>query len=276
MFHLLIAAILGSVQGLTEFLPVSSTAHLIISEKLLNVDQATYGLSFDMFTNIGTIAALLIFFWADLKELFGRLRLPKGKPLSNDEKVPWYILLATIPVGLVGFLLEKRIETQFRSLLVIAISLAVVGILMILAENYSKKLTRVTNPTPVQVLLISLSQCLAFVPGVSRSGITISTAIFLKLDRVTAARYSFMLSIPITLIATLKKLLDFGKVIHTNGIEANVLTFYVIGALFSFVVGYFALKFLLKFYRNYSLATFAYYRIGLALVLIILIGKFGL
>jgi len=172
---LLQAVVLGAVQGVTEFLPVSSTAHLILLQRLFGLSQETYGLSFDMFTNLGTLAATVIFFRADLAGIFGRLRLPLGRPLSAPEKLPWTILLSTIPVGLVGMLLQKRIETSFRTLPVIAASLAAVGLLMICVEMRGRH-NQTTEPRTSQVYGISLAQCLAFVPGVSRSGITISTA----------------------------------------------------------------------------------------------------
>ncbi|MEI6477451.1 MAG: undecaprenyl-diphosphate phosphatase [bacterium] len=274
--HIIQAIILGAVQGITEFLPVSSTAHLIITEKLFGLNQATYGLSFDMFINLGTIAAVLIFFWSDLRDIFGRLRLPSGaKPLAAKEQMPWLILGATVPVGLLGMLLQKRIETQFRSLSYIAASLVIVGILMIVAEVITWRRDHNVEPTPLQIVATALSQCLAFVPGVSRSGITITTGLFLGMDRVTAARYSFLLSVPITIAATGKKLLDFVSLIHSQGIAADVLAFYLVGAVVSFITGYFTLKFLLRFYTRYSLTSFAYYRFALALVLLILIARFG-
>lgn len=265
MIHYLQAIILGTVQGVTEFLPISSTAHLIITQKIFGLDQSTYGLTFDMFTNLGTILAVIIFFWKDLRVIFGDLRF--------SNKTPWLILLSTIPVGLVGLLLEKKIETSFRSLWVIVFTLVFVGFVMIAAEKFSK--FKSDKPKPWQIVITSLSQILALIPGVSRSGITISTAMFSGLDRVTAARYSFMLSLPITMAATAKKLLDFSGEIGSKNLPNDVIIFYVLGAVFSFITGYLTLQFLLKFYQKYSLTSFAYYRFILAGILILIISRIG-
>ncbi|MCC2631520.1 MAG: undecaprenyl-diphosphatase UppP [Patescibacteria group bacterium] len=278
LFHYLQAIILGVVQGITEFLPVSSTAHLIIVQDLFNLDPATYGLSFDMFTNLGTVLAVIIFFWNDLKDIFGSLRLmPPGK-MTGKQKLPWLIILATIPVGLIGMALESRIESDFRSLYVIATSLVVVGLVMIAAEKSAgrRKPKENVTPRPFQVIWTGLSQAIALIPGVSRSGITISTGMFLGMDRVTAARYSFLLSVPITAAATLKKLADFGSEVSAGNVASDVLVFYFLGAITSFIAGYFTLRFLLSFYSRSTLTSFAYYRFALALVLIIMIQFGGL
>src|SRR5690606_36123739 len=160
------------IQGVTEFLPISSTAHLIIFQRVFGLDPETYGLSFDMFTNLGTLSATVLFFRQDLADIFGRLRLPNtSRPLSTNEKLPWTILLSTIHVGLVGMLLQDRIESDFRSLYVVAFSLAAVGLLMLFVERYARH-AQESEPRTSQVYGISLAQCLAFLPGVSRSGIT--------------------------------------------------------------------------------------------------------
>jgi undecaprenyl-diphosphatase len=269
IIHLLQAFVLGAVQGITEFLPISSTAHLIIGERLFSLDQNTYGLSFDMFTNLGTVIATIVFFWKDLVDIFGRLRLPSSsKPLSQDEKLPWTLLIATIPVGLAGLVLQKRIESDFRTFPIIAASLIIVGILMIWVEKKSKH-TQKSEPSTKQVFGISLSQIIAFIPGVSRSGITISTAMGMGFDRVAAARYSFLLSLPVTTAAIVLQLAKFGKGLSENGISGDVASFYIVGGLTSLIVGYLTIKFLLDFYRKYSLASFAYYRFALAAVLIV-------
>jgi undecaprenyl-diphosphatase len=268
LIQLLQAAILGAVQGVTEFLPISSTAHLAIVQKMFGLDAKTYGLTFDMFTNLGTLTATVIFFWKDLKSIFGRLRFPTAaRPLSNEDKLPWTILLSTIPVGVVGLRLKDRIETDFRSLWVIAFTLAAVGILMILVEKYARH-TQKDAPKTSQVWGISLSQCLALVPGVSRSGITISAGMLQGLDRVTAARYSFLLSLPITTAAALSQMAKLGKTIAKEGMPSEVAAFYAMGGVVSLIVGYLTIKFLLDFYRKYSLASFAYYRILLSAIIL--------
>lgn len=269
--HLLQAAILGAVQGISEFLPISSTAHLIIFEKLFKLDPVTYGLSFDMFTNLGTLLATFIFFRNDIKDLLSRLRIPSSsKPLTAAEKLPWTILLATIPVGISGVVLQDRIEHDFRTLPIIATSLVLVGIVMIVVERTARH-SQSTEPTTKQVFGISLSQIIAFFPGVSRSGITISTGMGMGLSRVTAARYSFLLSLPITTAAVALQLAKFGKSSLETGLAGEVIAFYMVGVAVSLLVGYATIKYLLDFYTKYSLATFAYYRFALAGILAILI-----
>lgn len=264
------AAVLGSVQGLTEFLPVSSTAHLFIFERLFGLSQSTYGLSFDMFTNLGTTLALIWYFRIDLWMLIKRLRLPRADaPLSRAEQMPWWILGVTVMVGAAGLALENRIATSFRSLSVIAAMLVLFGIVMLWAEAVAKKRGSQSELTTRPAYLIGLSQMLAFIPGVSRSGATISTGLFLGLSREEAARFSFLLSVPITLAAILKRMLTAVHEFQTTPPSSEVVWFYVVGLIFSTVVGYYSIRFLLAYVRRSSLAAFAYYRFLLAAVLLV-------
>ncbi|HET6386027.1 MAG TPA: undecaprenyl-diphosphate phosphatase [Armatimonadota bacterium] len=267
--HILQAAFLGLVQGITEPLPVSSTAHLVLFEKLFGWSKATYGLSFDMFINMGTTAAVISFFWSDLRKMARHFRLPGGDPLNRQERLPWLIILASIPVGLIGLALEKRIATVFRSPLIIAYTLIGVGLLMFLAEWYARRQKHSKTASDKQVVGIGLSQALALVPGVSRSGITIATGLLYGLDRVEAAEISFLLSIPITLAAIGDRLVKFGLQLGRHLVSPNVLIYYIIGAIASWAAGFLTLRFLLRFYSRYTLATFAYYRIALGIVILL-------
>lgn len=278
MLYYLQALILGAVQGVTEFLPISSTAHLIIFEKIFHLDPKAYGLSFDMFINLGTVVAALIYFWKDLRSIFGSLRLkPLGSKYTQAELLPWRMIVVTLILAVIGFIFEKQISADLRSLPVIAGSLVVVAFLMMAAE---KKLAENKKPSlqldSTRTYLIGLSQALAFIPGVSRSGITISTGLFSGLNRVTAARYSFLLSVPITLAAIVKRLLTFESLIAKQGISHQILLFYTLGAISSGLVGFFSLKFLINYLNRHSLFPFAVYRLGLAFVIIVfsLLNKF--
>lgn len=266
--HLLEAAFLGLVQGVTEFLPVSSTGHLILFQKLFGLDQRTYGLSFDMFTNLGTTLALFWFFRSDLWELLRLLRLPgKGRPLSQAERVPWWILGVTVLVGAVGFLLEDQIATTFRTLPLIAAMLAGFGVLMLVAERYATQRTDQLSARTAYGM--GLAQIIAFLPGVSRSGVTITTGLFLGLTRAAAARFSFLLSAPITLAAIVKRLSTAAGDFQATPPTAEVTSFYLVGFLVAGVAGYYSIKFLLGYLARFSLAAFAYYRLTLAAAIVI-------
>lgn len=268
------AILLGAVQGITEFLPISSTAHLILLEKLFKLNQEVYGLSFDMFTNIGTTAALVLFFWPDLKDIFSRWRFPnKRRPLSSEEKLPWQIFFVTFVVGLAGLILEDRIESQFRTLDIISVSLILVGVLMLKAENLALKRTAAKNSVgkdkPWQIYLVGLSQIIAFFPGISRSGITISTGMLTGLDRRKAAYISFLMSIPITVAAIFKRMLTFAGDMGKTGLSFEVALFYLGGAITAGFVGYLVIKYFMKLVSRSSLAAFAYYRFALASIILI-------
>jgi undecaprenyl-diphosphatase len=263
------AGILGFVQGITEFLPVSSTGHLVIMESLFHFDQARYGLSFDMFTNIGTTLALVWYFRGDLWNLLRSLRLPSAKkPLSLEEKKPWWILGSTIIVGIAGFALEKRIATTFRSLPLIALALILFSFVMLYAE-YRAKQQKPSALTVKKAYGVGLAQMLAFIPGISRSGATISTGLVMGLTRVEAARWSFLLSAPITIAAILKRLLTAGQEFTQTGLSTETVMVYLIGAVVAGITGYYSIRFLLKYLQHSTLAAFAYYRIALGVLVLL-------
>ena len=256
------ALILGIIQGLTELLPISSSAHLNIIPWMFGwtnqpgFEEAFEG--FDVAQHFGTLLAIAIFFFKDWIGIIkcGYNQVVK-KQKTTEGRMFWYIVLATIPGGIIGFVLDKFMEDTLTKPLIIAIALIVMGIILYIVDKKAKKVTDYEHMTLKQTFLIGLSQALAFIPGVSRSGITMTTARAMGVKRESAAKYSFMLSAPIVLAATIFKAKDF----------VFSLSFFV-GILASFVVGIFVIKFLLNYLKNGSFKGFAIYRIVFGLVII--------
>lgn len=245
------AFILGIVQGLTEFLPVSSTAHLILFPWFFNWTGELDSLTFDVALHAGTLFSLVICFWKDWIDLIVR-----------KQKLFMLIILATVPAGIAGFLLNDYVEHALRSPYIIAVTLVVFGCVMLVAEKMNKTRS-VDSVTLSDALIIGLAQAVALIPGVSRSGITISAGLFRGLEREASARFSFLLSTPIIAGAVL---LHARKLLKT-GADHN-LTLFLIGFIAAAISGFAAIKFLLSFLKNHSLNVFAYYRFGLAVVII--------
>lgn len=258
--QLLQAIILGITQGLTEFIPVSSSGHLIVVGHFMNFQYS--GLAFDTALDIGTLLALYLFFARDFIEL-GR-DLVWGGPKRH---LALLIIAATIPGVVVGVLIQHLVETSFRSDTVVAINLIWVGIVMYLIDTYVRQSRDIDHINLPRALTVGLAQAVALIPGVSRSGITITTSRALGLDRVSATRFSFLLSAPIITGATLKVLVG-GSTIHQM---AQVPVLYAAGIISAFVSGYFAIKFLLSYLSRHGLAIFAIYRVVLG-VLILALG----
>lgn len=255
MFFYLKALLLGAIQGITEFLPISSTGHLVIVQKWFNLDQQVFGLNFDIFTNIGTFLAILIIFRQRIITWFSK----------KNYKELILIGVATIPAGIAGLLAQDYIETTLRSTYVIIVSLIAVALLMLLVEKKGA-FWKLNNQK--SVISMGLGQVLALIPGISRSGITITTGISTGLTRAKAAEYSFLLSLPITFFAIAKKSMDLPTIFREN--SNDVVIFYIVGLVSSFVFGIFAIKWLLKYLNSHPLSVFAYYRLFLAGVLILL------
>lgn len=257
--------ILGVVQGLTELLPISSSAHLFLIPWFFNWQIPE---SFDVALHFGTLLAIGIFFFNDWINLIkGGYKTAVKKEKNPEGKLFWYIVVATIPGGIIGFILDKYAEGILTKPLIIAIALIVMGIVLYIVDKKSKNKTDYENLNFKQTFLIGLSQSLAFIPGVSRSGITMTTGRLLGVKREAAAKYSFMLSGPIVLAATLFKLKDFIDYFLVADIIG--ITAFIIGVLTSFIVGVFVIKFLLEFLRKGSFKIFAIYRIILGMVVII-------
>lgn len=244
--------ILGIVQGLTELLPISSSAHLFLIPWFFNWNIPE---SFDVALHFGTLLAIGIFFFKDWIALIkGGFEQVVKKKKSTQGKMFWYIVLATIPGGIIGFLLDHFAADLLTKPVIIAIALIVMGIILYVVDKYAKTNTDYEHMTLKQTFLIGLSQALAFIPGVSRSGVTMTTGRLMGVDRKSTAKYSFMLSAPIVLGATLYKLKDFVFDIP-----------FVIGVLTSFLVGLLVIKFLLKYLEKGSFKGFAIYRVLLGI-----------
>jgi len=266
---LLHVIVLGIVQGLTEFLPVSSSAHLIIVPWLLGWDDG--GLTFDVALHAGTLISVILYFFRDWVQIIGQgfgLRIGGDSSLSKNRNLLWLLVAATVPGGLVGYLFEKQAETTLRSPYVIATTAIGIGLVMWLAERVGRKQKDLGHVSATDALVIGTSQALAIIPGVSRSGITISTGLFRNLDRQSAARFSFLLLTPITGGAALKKFWDLHK--HEGGISPEMHTAFLVGIVVSAIVGALSIQFFLNYLRNRSLNLFICYRILFGIMVIAL------
>lgn len=252
------AIILGLIQGLTEFLPISSTAHLILVPWLFGWSGEVNTLTFDVALHGGTLLALLVCFYRDWIDM-----------LLRDRRMLVTILLAIIPAGIAGIAFHDIIEHTLRSPLIIAGSLTFFGWLMIAAEKAGKQAKRKVSFT--DAMIIGCAQAIALIPGTSRSGITITAGLFSNIKRETAARFSFLLSTPVIGGATL---LECRKIMKTP--DNFQLDLYMAGFLAAFISGFLAIRFLLWYLKKHPLHSFAYYRFGLAAVILILYFLRGL
>lgn len=258
------AFILGMVQGLGEFLPISSSAHLILTPWLLNwPDQ---GLAFDVALHWGTLLAVVSYFYKDIWHLikgFLNSLFSSTRDLKNNtyQKLAWLIILATIPAAVIGKIFEQQVQTAFRSPVLIAVTLSAVGLILYLADKYSQKLKTISQAKWGNALVIGLAQALAIIPGISRSGATITAGLLQGFKREDAARFSFLMSAPIILGAGLFKLPDIINIQN----HAQL----VVGFISSAVFGFLAIKFMLKYLANRSYAIFAWYRFALALIIML-------
>lgn len=249
------AIILGAVQGITEFLPISSSGHLIIIREMLGL-QTLGSLSFDAVLQLATTLAVIIYFWKDLVALV-RVRDAKNKIMI------WALVLGTIPAVFFGLIFEKGIDSVFRNAHIVAWALIAGSVLFFFAEKYAA--TRQKLPEELSLkrgFWVGCFQVLALIPGMSRSGSTISGGLFMGMKREEVVRFSFLLSVPILLGTGLKKLLDLGS---AGSIDASL----IVGSLVAFVVGFASIHFLIKYLRKHTLNVFIVYRVVLALVVLL-------
>jgi len=242
------AVIFGIVQGVTEFLPVSSTAHLILLPWFLGWPDP--GLSFDVALHLGTLVALVIYFWKDWLGLLSKPRMIA------------FIVAATIPGAVAGALFENQVENALRSPKIIALMLSLMALVLVIAEMKSRRKKDLDQITWRDAMTVGCAQALALVPGVSRSGSTITAGLFVGMKRETAARFSFYLSAPIIAGAVAKKMLDIFKV----GIPHDQVSAFVVGIAVSGIVGFLSIAFLLRYLQTHNTFLFVYYRIALAIV----------
>lgn len=254
------AVLLGLIQGLTEFLPISSTAHLRIAPALLGM--ADPGAAFTAVIQLGTLAAVVAYF---ARDLVGIARALMTQPRSPEARLGWYLVAGTVPIGVLGLALKRYITGSFRSLAVIAAALMVVGIIMAWVDRRSRGARGMAQLTLRDALLVGLGQAAALVPGVSRSGATITSGLLLGLDRSAAARLSFLLSIPAVAAAGIFELKD------AAGHLGNDLAPLLVATLVSAITGYAAIAWLLRFLRTRSLLGFAVYRLLLGGMLAVLL-----
>lgn len=252
------AIVLGIVQGLAEFLPISSSGHLILVPWLAG--WPSHGLTFDLALHLGTSAALLGYFWRDWLALaqgvLAGLTSAKARQ-SDDWRLAWLIVLGCIPAAVVGVLFEDVIETTVRQPALIATLLMVFGVVMLVADRVGRKQRVLNQVTLTDALVIGCAQVLALMPGVSRSGITLTAGLFQGLDRSAAARFSFLLSAPITIAAALFKL----RILLREPLSGSEVVVFLVGIVTAGVVGALAIGFLLRYIQRQPLDAFVWYRL---------------
>ncbi|MFF0341582.1 undecaprenyl-diphosphate phosphatase [Kribbella sp. NPDC004875] len=260
--------VLGVVEGLTEFLPVSSTGHLTIVSKMLGLeidDPAVTG--YTAVIQVGAIAAVVLYFWRDIRRIavaWVRGLLNREERDDFDYSMGWYVIVGSLPIGIVGFLAKDLISGPLRSLWWVAAGLIGWSFVMVLAERLGKRTRPLTRIRMLDAVVMGVVQCLALIPGVSRSGATISAGLFLDLDRVAATRIAFLLGIPALVGAGLYELKDA----LNGGTGAAAL---VIGTVVSFAVAYASVAWLLRFVSKHSIEVFAFYRVLLGTALLVVL-----
>jgi undecaprenyl-diphosphatase len=262
------AIVLGIVQGLTEFLPISSTAHLRIVPAFAGWEDP--GAAFTAVTQLGTMSAVLLYFRHDLWRIavawLAGLRDPQRRR-DIDSRLGWYIILGTIPIAIFGYLFKDQIESGARDLYLIGTTLIVFGIVLLVADTIGRQERKVEDLTARDGALIGFAQALALVPGVSRSGATISAGRLLGLDRAAAARYSFLLSVPAVVLSGLFELRKVGD----GGGPGPLPT--AIATILAFIVGYVSIAFLMRWLTHHSMRIFVVYRVALGALVLALVGS---
>jgi len=276
------AILLGLIQGATEFIPVSSSAHLIIVPWLFGwKDPALTSLTFDVALHIGTLVAVLAFFASDwirlIKAWFMSVKERKVGT-DPDRRLAWFVVIGTIPGAIAGILFESKIDALFHqpgvpiqasAMLVMAVIIAVMGAALLIADRMARHLADLKGLSLKNVLIIGFSQAFAIFPGVSRSGSTITAGLALGLKREAAAKFSFLLSAPIIAGAGLKSLYEIYSGLKTGAIAQTDLLLFPIGFIAAAVSGYLCIRFLLNYLQKHSTAVFVYYRWALAVLVAI-------
>ncbi|MDD2434797.1 MAG: undecaprenyl-diphosphatase UppP [Bacilli bacterium] len=261
--------ILGIIQGIAEFLPISSSAHLIIFRDLFGIGRginSNIELAFDVALHFGTLLAIGIYFFKDFINMISK-GITKG-PKDKEGKLFWFIVVATIPAAIAGLLFEDYIDKIIRSnYLVIALALMIMGIIIYLVDRYMKKEKNFETMTFKDAIIIGCAQVFALIPGFSRSGTTIAAGRSINLNREDAAKFSFYLSAPVVLGAVILTVLKEGTL---DIIVANLSIFFV-GVLVAFIAGLLCISFLLKYIKNHDFKIFMWYRIILAIIVLTMI-----
>lgn len=261
------AVVLGIVQGLTEFLPISSSAHLRVTAELLGWEDP--GAAFTAVTQLGTETAVLLYFRRDIWNILSAWTRSLWTPAlrsSLDARMGWYVIIGTLPIAVLGLLLEDLIDEQFRDLRLVALMLAGFALVLGLADRVGRKSKELDELTLRDSVLFGCAQALALIPGVSRSGGTLSAGLLLGYSRVAAARYSFLLAVPAVLASGLYKLTDIGE----SGAPAWGPT--LLATVIAFGVGYVVIVGFLRYLGSGTFRPFVLYRLGLAALLVVLIA----
>jgi undecaprenyl-diphosphatase len=260
--------VLAIVQGLTEFLPISSTAHLYLTSWLLG--WQTESLTFDIALHIGTLLAVVIYFFRDWVQIIAHglgIQWGRDDELARNRGLLWLLVIGTIPVGITGLLFNKQAEGEWRNPLVIGSALVILGVVLGIAERVGRKTRDIAGVNFVDAGVIGVAQALAVVPGVSRSGITITAGLFRDLNRETAARYSFLLSTPAIAAAAAKAIYDL---IKHKAFDPTMQTAFAVGIVVSAVTGMIVIAWFLRFLRHRSLWFFVFYRIIFGIIVLAL------
>jgi undecaprenyl-diphosphatase len=261
--------VLAVVQGLTEFLPISSTAHLYLTSWLLG--WQTESLDFDIMLHLGTLIAVLLYFFRDWVQIIAQgfgVHAGHDEELKHNRSLLWLLAVGSLPIGIVGLLFNKQAETVWRNPVVMGVMLIAVGFVMLFAEKSGRRLRDLSSIIFPDALVIGLAQALAVVPGCSRSGITISAGLFRNLTRESAARFSFLLSTPAIGAAAAKALWDVHK--HGGGLHTLLTGPFVIGVAVSAVTGCAVIAWFLHYLRRAGLRPFIYYRIVFGIIVLAL------
>ena len=261
--------VLAVVQGLTEFLPISSTAHLYLTSWLLGWEIE--GLSFDIALHMGTLLAVLIYFARDWMQIIAQalgIRMEGDSELRHNRTLLWLLVIGTVPVGIAGVLFSKQAEGAWRNPYVMGVMMIVVGVLMWIAENAGRQQRDLSSIHMSDAVAIGAAQALAVVPGTSRSGITITAGLFRNLTRESAARFSFLLSTPAIGAAAAKALWDMHK--KGPGLHAVLSADFLLGVAISAITGCLVIAWFLQYLRRSGLRPFVYYRIVFGIIVLAL------
>ncbi len=281
------AVLLGIVQGLTEFLPVSSSAHLILARAFFGFDGERFGLAFDVACHVGTLLAVLTYFRREVAQMIASLpRIFQPAPAgagshgpakagrygeNGDEgaRLIWLLVIGTVPAAIVGLLFDKTIEEYLRGPQVAALALALGAIGFFIAERVGAKTRSDGSLTMAEAFWLGCAQAVALIPGVSRSGVTITVALLFGLRRADAARFIFLLAIPAILAAAASE----GVKVFKAGPSGDIVTLFVIGVVSSAMIGYVAVRFCIRYFATHSLDVFAWYRLALASAVVIWLAR---
>ncbi|MFH1235414.1 MAG: undecaprenyl-diphosphatase UppP [Parcubacteria group bacterium] len=273
MFDILYSLLYGIVQAATEFFPISSSGHLVLLHEVIHLDIAD-NLAFDVALHLGTLAALILVFWKDISHYSIAFFASFSKwnfTGDTDQRLSWLIIAGTVPALVIGVLIAESADSLLRSPLLVAILLIGVGMLFFPVEKLSSKSRDLSAISLKDAIWIGVAQVLAFIPGVSRSGSTLLMGLGRGMTREAAARFSFLLAIPVIFIAGAKKMYD----LFQAGIVSSEIGILIAGFIASMVVGFAVIKYFLKFVKKHSLIPFAWYRIAVGvLTLAIIVVKF--